>query len=425
MTQPTQQAPNQIQRLTQFLRSPLFPIFMIVFVDVLGLGITIPVLPLFAQNLFSATPLQITLLQSAYFLAQFVASPQLGRMSDKVGRRPVLLLSQIGTFAAFLISGSAIGLPILYLARIVDGLTGGNISVAQAYLSDVTDEKNRAQGIGIVNAAFGSGFLFGPAFGAFMASQFGPRVPFFIAAVISLVTISLTFFKLPESLTAERRARMKPRDGAAKKSPIGVFRVPGVALLMVIAFSGQLAFFSFQSVWVLWAEKILFAGFDPKVGQQAIGGILSLVGFTGVLTQVFLVKPIVRRYGERAMVAGGLFVRSIPWVLMTFLPYVALIAVAAPLISFGNGLIVPGLMAMLTYLVPPGERGYAIGLAESVQGLGRISAPLVAGLLFENVSPGAPLGFAALIGFLSAGIALALWRMPVGRPAAKQEGGPA
>ena len=398
---------------------------MIVFVDVLGLGITIPVLPLFAQNTFGASAIQVTLLQSAYFLAQFIASPQLGRMSDKYGRRPVLLVSQIGTLAALLISGSAIGLPLLYLARIVDGLTGGNISVAQAYLSDITDEKNRAQGIGIVNAAFGSGFLFGPAFGAFMASQFGPRVPYFAAACVSLVTISLTFFKLPESLTAERRAKMKPRDGAKKKTAIEMLRLPGVALLMVIAFAGQLAFFAFQSIWVLWAEKVLFAGFDPKVGQQGIGAILSLVGFVGVLTQVFLVKPIVRRYGERAMVAGGLFVRSIPWVLMIFLPYVALIAVAAPLISFGNGLIVPGLMAMLTYLVPADERGYAIGLSESVQGLGRITAPLIAGVLFQRVSPGAPLGFAALVGFLSAGVALALWRLPTVRPAAKQEGGPA
>lgn len=418
MTHPSD---SLLSRFARFLRSPLFPIFMIVFVDVLGFGITIPVLPLFAQNVFDASPLQITLLQSAYFLAQFIASPQLGRMSDRVGRRPVLLLSQTGTLAAFLISGSAIGLPFLYLARIVDGFTGGNISVAQAYLSDVTEEKNRAQGIGIVNAAFGTGFLFGPAFGAFTASQFGPRVPYFIAAVISLVTISLTFFKLPESLTAERRAKMKPRDGAKKKGPGEMFRLPGVGLLMIIAFAGQLAFFSFQSIWVLWAEKILFAGFDPKVGQQAIGGILSIVGFTGVMTQAFLVRPIVRRYGERAMVAGGLFVRSIPWVLMVFLPHIALISAVAPMISLGNGLIAPGLMALLTYLVPSDERGYAIGLAESVQGLGRITAPLAAGLLFEHVSPGAPLGFAATIGFLAAGVALALWRIPAANPAAVRE----
>lgn len=389
---------------------------MIVFVDVLGFGITIPVLPLFAQNAFQATPQQITLLQSAYFLAQFIAAPQLGRWSDRWGRRPVLLLSQTGTLAAFLISGSAPMLAFLYLARNVDGFTGGNVSVAQAYLSDVTDEKNRAQGIGIVNAAFGAGFVFGPAFGAFVAAQFGPRLPYFIAAGISLLTISLTYFLLPESLTPERRAAMPRRAGLRPKSRLEMLRVPGVGLLMLIAFAGQLAFFSFQAIWVLWSEKVLFAGYDDKFTQQAIGGILALVGFFGILTQILWVKPIVKRFGERVMVAGGLLVRSIPWAIMAVFPSIALIIAVAPLISFGNGLVLPGLTALLTYLVPPDERGYAIGLSESVQGLGRISAPLIAGALFQYVSPGAPLAFAALIGFISAAIALALWRLPVKRP---------
>jgi DHA1 family tetracycline resistance protein-like MFS transporter len=297
----------------------------------------------------------------------------------------------------------------------VDGFTGGNISVAQAYLSDITDEKNRAQGIGVVNAAFGSGFLFGPAFGALLAGWLGPRVPYFVSAVISLITISLTFFLLPESLTSERRAQRQPRAGAQKKNSLEMLRLPGIALLMVIAFAGQLAFFSFQSVWVLWADAVMLTDYPPDTAQLIIGVTLSLVGFVGVLTQVFLVKPIVKQFGERAMVAGGLFMRSIPWVMMVFFPVVAAIGVTAPLISFGNGLIVPGLVALLTYLVPPDERGYAIGLSESIQGLGRISAPLIAGWLFDNVGPSIPLGFAATIGFVSAALALLLWRLPINR----------
>jgi len=414
-------SPSFFARLARFLRSPFFPIFMIVFVDVLGLGITIPVLPLFAQNEFGATALQITLLQSTYFLAQFIASPQLGRLSDRFGRRPVLLLSQSGTFTALLISGSAGALPFLYLARIIDGLTGGNISVAQAYLSDITDEKNRAQGIGVIAAAFSSGFLFGPAFGAFMAAQFGPRAPYFVAAGISLLTICLTYFMLPESLTPERRAAMPRREGAKRRSSLDLLRLRGVALLLLIAFGGQLGFFAFQSTYVLWSEKVLFVGYDTKFVQQAVGFILTYVGLAGIITQAFLVKPIVQRFGERAMVAGGLLTRSIAFALMAALPIIPLIVVTSPLISFGNGLVFPGLTALLTYLTPPDERGYAIGLSESVQGLGRISGPLVAGWLFDNVSHGSPMGFAALAGFLSMAVSLILWRIPIAKPTTKPE----
>ncbi|MBI3244308.1 MAG: MFS transporter [Chloroflexi bacterium] len=410
MTQ-TQESENQFVRFARFLRSPLFPIFMIMFVDVLGVGMTIPVLPLFAQNQFGASAFQITLITSAYFLAQFIASPQLGRMSDKFGRRPVLLVSQSGTLAAFLISGAAVALPFLYLARIIDGFTGGNISVAQAYLSDITDEKNRAQGIGLVNAAFSTGFLFGPAFGAFMAAQFGPRTAYFAAACFSITTILLTYFLLPESLTPERRATMKPKEGAKKNSSLEMLRLPGVAILMMVAFVGQLGFFAFQSVFVLWSEKVMFVSYNAKFVQQAVGFILTYVGVVGIITQTFLVKPIVSRFGERMMVAGGLLTRSLAFAIMALSPLIPLVIVTVPLISFGNGLLMPGLIALLTYLVPPGERGYAIGLAESVQGLGRISGPLVAGFLFDRVNPSAPMGFAAIVGVLGVIVSLSLWRI--------------
>lgn len=409
MTSP-EPTPTFADRARGFLKSPFFPIFMIVFVDVIGFGITIPVLPLFAQNAFDASPLQITLLQSAYFAAQFIASPQLGRWSDRFGRRPVLLFSQAGTLLAFLISGSAVGLWMLYIARIIDGFTGGNVSVAQAYLSDITDEKNRAQGIGIVNAAFGTGFLFGPAFGGVMATFFGPRMPYFAAAIFSIITVCLTYFVLPESLTPERRARMKSRAGAKPPSPLEILRLPGVGLLMVIAFINQLGFFIFQAIWVLWADKVLLVGFDPNWVQAGVAGILSLIGLVGVLTQFFWVRPIVKRFGESRMVTGGLFVRSIPWLLMAFLPYIVLIVVFAPLVSFGNGLVLPGLIALLTYIVPPEDRGYAIGLSESIQGIGRISAPLIAGWTFEHISFGSPLLLAGLLGIIASGMSLLLWR---------------
>ncbi len=398
---------NQFARLGRFLRSPMFPIFMIVFVDVLGVGITLPVMPLYAQGLFQATALQISLLQSTYFMAQFFASPYLGRLSDRYGRRPVLILSQSGTFLALLMSGWAPGLVFLYIARIIDGLTGGNISVAQAYLSDITDEQNRARGLGVVNAAFGSGFVFGPAFGALMAAQFGPRVPFYIAAGVSLITITLSTFLLPESLTPEKRAAAEAR----RRSRLGnwaLLKLPGMGLLMAVAFGGQFAFFAFQSTYVLWSEKIMFPGHDPQYVQQAIGWILTLVGIFGIITQFWLVAPLVKRFGEKGLVTAGNFMRGVAWVVMVALPIVPAVVAVVPLLSIGGGVMVPALIALITYTTPPDQRGQAIGLAESIQGLGRILGPVVGGFLFQFVNPSAPMVVAATLSFITFAMTLKL-----------------
>lgn len=401
----------------------MLPIFMIVFVDVLGVGITLPVLPLYAQDVFGATAQQVTLLASVYFAAQFFASPRLGRLSDRVGRRPVLILSQAGTFVALLTSGAASSLLFLYLARTIDGLTGGNISVAQAYLSDITDEKDRAHGLGVVHAAFGSGFIFGPAFGALAAAHFGPRVPFFIAAGVSLLTISLSYFLLPESLTPERRADAQDAARRAGRPPVGnlaLLRVPSVALIAALAFGSQFAFFSFQSVYVLWAEKVLFPSRDPQFVQQAIGWILTLVGVCGIATQFWLVRPLVRRFGEKAMVAGGTVMRTLAWVLMALIPSVALAVAVIPLIAVGNGISIPALLALLTYSAPANQRGQAIGLMEAVQGLGRILGPVAAGFLFQRLNPNAPMALAALLGVATTVTSAGLWRgrrPPVGQRA--------
>jgi len=399
-------------RILRFLRSPMFPIFMIVFVDVLGLGITLPVLPLYAQNTFGATARQIALLSSAYFVAQFLASPWLGRLSDRVGRRPVLILSQTGTLAALLTSGLASGLFFLYVARIVDGLTGGNISVAQAYLSDITDEKNRASGLGVVNASFGTGFIIGPAFGALVAAHFGPRVPFFVAAGVSLLTILLSYFLLPESLTPERRKQdLARKAGRPSVSNLALLRLPGVTLIALIAFGTQFAFFSFQPTYVLWAERLLFPGRDAQFVQQAVGGILTFVGVCGVITQFWLVKPMVRRFGEKAMVAGGNAIRGLAWAVMAFVPSVMWVVLVTPLLAIGGGVAFPALIALLTYAAPPDQRGQVIGLTESVQGLGRILGPVVAGELFQRVSPGAPMMLSALVSVLTVAISAGLWQI--------------
>ena len=394
---------------------------MIVFVDVLGLGITLPVLPLYAQNVFGASATQITLLASVYFTAQFLASPRLGRLSDRVGRRPVLIISQSGTLLALLLSGAATTLPLLYVARIIDGLTGGNVSVAQAYLADITDQRNRARGLGLVSAAFGAGLIFGPAFGALVAARFGPRVPFFIAAVVSALTVTLSWRLLPESLTPERRAALARASAAGTNASRrqALLRTPGVLAIFGIGFLAQLSFFSFQSTYVLWTEAVLFPNRDPQFVQAAVGGFLTFVGVAGIITQFWLVGPLVARFGERSMVAGGTAMRGLAWALMAAAPVLGMMLPALLLIAVGGNVAVPALIALLTYLVPGDQRGFSIGMMESVQGLGRIAGPIAAGWLFERVSPNAPLWLAAAASLATLAATSALWRahpMPQAAP---------
>ncbi len=405
---------NTFSRAGEFIRSPRFPIFMIVFVDVLGLGITIPVLPLFAQNQLHADAWQITALTSVYFTAQFFASPWLGRLSDRVGRRPVLIFSQLGTLAALLMTGSAPAIFLLYVARTIDGLTGGNISVAQAYLSDITDEKNRARGLGLVNASFGLGFVFGPAFGSLVAAYFGPRVPFFVAAGMSFITILLSTFLLPESLPPERRKREQAVAALAPRGRgLALLRIPAVAILLLIAFGSQVGFFSFQTVFVLWMKRLVFPGQPDTFVQQAIGAIFTFVGLFGIATQFWLIGPAVKRFGEKKLAIGGNLARGVAFGIMALAPTVFTVVPVIPLVAMGGGFALPATIALLTYAAPPGERGQAIGLFQSVSALGSILGPLLAGFLFETVHPNAPMIAAAIVMGLTTLVGLNLFRFPL------------
>ena len=408
---------NQLDRVGRFLRSPRFPIFMIMFVDVLGVGITIPVLPLFAKTDLGAAAWQVTTLTSVYFVAQFFAAPWLGRLSDRVGRRPVLILSQAGTLAALIITGLAPSIVILYLARIVDGLTGGNISVAQAYLSDITDEKNRARGLGVVNAAFGLGFIFGPAFGGIMAARFGPRVPFFAAAVVSLCTVLLSTFLLPESLPPERRKR--ETEAAAQgehRHGLELIAAPAVGVLLAVAFLSQFSFFGFQTIYVLWSQKLVFPTLPRDTFQEVIGAILTFVGVVGIVTQFWLVGPLVRRFGEKRLVLFGNLSRLIAFATFALTASAVATIGVIPLLAGGGGVALPATIALLTYAAPPGERGHMVGLYQSAAALGSVAGPILSGYLFEQVNPNAPMVAAAILMALTVAFAVSVQFMKVESP---------
>lgn len=401
--------------LTTFYRSQLFVPFLIVFVDVLGMGITIPVMPLYAQGELGASAFEVALTATVFFAAQMLAAPLLGQLSDRVGRKPVLVLSQLGTCAALIMSGAAPALWVLFAARVLDGVTGGNVTVVQAHISDISAPQDRARSMGVVHAAFGAGFMFGPALGGVLGAELGPRVPFFVAACLSVLTIALTIFKLKES---HPPAAQEPSDAPApRKSLSGVYALssmgelaslPGMAPLLLIGFAIQLAMFCFQATWVLWAERVLFAGYEPRAVQHWMGAVFTLVGTVGVLTQAFIVGPAVRRFGERTLIAFGLTARGVASVVMASWPLLLPTMLVLIFPPMGNGLAQPSLIALVTYVLPPARRGEGMGMLAAVEGFGRVLGPMLSGVLFERVSPGAPMMVAGVLSWLIALLALRL-----------------
>jgi DHA1 family tetracycline resistance protein-like MFS transporter len=408
--------------LGRFLRSPLFPIFLIVFTDVVGMGMIIPVLPLFAKDDLGATPMQIALLATVYSLAQLVAAPRLGRLSDRVGRRPVLILSQFGTLSAMLLTAWAPHLAILYLARVLDGFTAGNVSAAFAYVSDVAEPKDRARAMGVINAGFGAGFMFGPALGGLLGGAYGPRVPFLVAAGVSLLSITLAYFRLreperqraPDAAQETESPSERPLEQGGEEPPLT--SLPGVKWLFAMGAGMQMAMLTFTSTWVLWADEVLVAGYPEAQQQRLIGYVFAVIGTCGLLTQAFLVGPLVRRFGERKLIFGGLLLRGSSFSAMGAFPVLPATFAIAPMMSLGGGLSVPSIMATLTNSVPGHRRGQALGAMNAWETTGRLVGPVLGGALFELVSPSAPLFAGGAICMLTAFLTFGIPRSVRGHP---------
>jgi DHA1 family tetracycline resistance protein-like MFS transporter len=285
--------------------SRLLTIFIIVFVDLLGFSLILPLLPYYAE-VYGATPLVVGLLVASYAAAQLIGAPVLGRLSDRYGRRPVLLLSVGGTWVGFLLLAFAAPLGnflasliapqfanawiigVLFLSRVLDGLTGGNITVAQAYIADVTDEKNRARGLGLVGAAFGLGFIVGPAFGGFL-SRWGYYVPALAAALISFLNLIAIFFFLPESLTQEVRqaSLLRKRPPFTLKALVQALNRPLVGPLLHVRFFYGMAFAMFQTIFSLYCQAI-------GLSSQTTGYLLAYVGLLSVIVQGGLIGILTR-----------------------------------------------------------------------------------------------------------------------------------
>lgn len=370
------------------LKSPLLPIFLIIFVGLMGFGIILPVLPLYAEQ-FGASPTVIGILAGSYSLAQFLVTPYFGAAGDRYGRRPILIISQIGTIISFVLMGFAWSLPILFLARVLDGISGGNIATAQAYISDVTDDKDRAKAFGLIGAAFGLGFILGPAIGGLLSADGNYRRAAFAAASISLVSLLLTIFFLPESRTAAmRREVSKPRllDVAALRQ---AFATEQLGLLLVIFVVFNFAQASFQNIFALFGERRF------EWGPKQTGLILAYVGFLAVLIQGGAIGPLVRRFGERRLVQVGLLLVSSSLFITAFVTRWPLLLITLIPLALGSSLATPSLNSLITRDTPPKDYGRVIGLSQAGAALARVLGPLCAGAALQYGDVPAPFLLAA------------------------------
>ena len=369
----------------------LFSILLVVFIDLLGFSLILPLLPYYAET-FNASKFVTGLLIAVYALMQLIGAPILGRLSDRYGRRPILLVSVFGTFLGFLLLGVANALWILFAARILDGITGGNLSVAQAYISDVTDAKNRAKGLGLIGAAFGVGFIIGPVTGGIL-SQYGYNVPAFVAAGLAFINFILIYAWLPESLTKEKMEQLgeQKKPSVTLDALVTALKRPFTGSLLITRFFFSLAFAIFQTIFSLYA----LAKFN--LTARDTGFVLTYVGVLSVFVQGFLVGRLTNRFREDHLITFAVALMAVSLLGWALAPSVFWLLVVLTPTSISGGILNTLLSSTLTKAVAPQEIGGILGLSASVESSTRIIAPILGGALLEKVGTWSPGAFGAIV----------------------------
>lgn len=377
----------------------MFAVFFSIFLDLVGFGIIIPLLPFYAEH-YGASAFMVTWLATAFSLFQVIFSTIWGRLSDRIGRRPIFLACLGLSAAAYLWVGLAESFIALLLARSLSGIAGGKISVAQAIIADVTTPETRAKGMGLIGAAFGLGFVAGPAIGGFLVGSdpANPdfQTPMFVAAGLSAVGLILAIFTVKESLSPEEKAASKSADRPSLRTEIrNILSMPYIPWLIGLFFIVSFVFVQVETLFPLWTERNL--NWTP----HELAFCFTYIGVLMVIMQGGLIGPLTRKFGEQKLTLSGMILLSVGLLTTISVYNFNVFIVAVTLITLGIALLNPSMASLISLAAPKGQQGSTLGVANSASGIGRIAGPLWAGFLFDFVHFDAP--------FILGGIIIAIF----------------
>lgn len=388
-------------------RSPLIVIFLTVFIDLVGFGIIIPLSPYLARK-FDASATEIGLLMAIYSIMQFLFSPIWGAISDRVGRRPVILIGLLGSAFSYLAFAFSETLWLLFLARGLAGVFGGNISTAHAYIADVTSPEERSKGMGLIGAAFGLGFIFGPLLGGLLGTlgnQIGSEPPFGLsfsalgAAVLCLGNFTFAYFVLKESLTDKNVQSVRQR----RNRLVEIWRhlrQPTVGPLIIVFFLSGLAMAQMEAMLFPYVADV----FGWGLRMASFG--FAYVGVLMVFTQGYLIRKWMPKFGEPVLLAGGLGLFSLSLVGLSVSTTISILAISMTILAIGNGLMRPPNLGIISLLTPSNEQGAVMGVTNSIAALARIIGPILGGVLYERVGKVSPFLFAGVLAAIALAIVL-------------------
>ena len=364
-------------------RSPLAVLFVVVFMDLVGFGMILPVLPYYAET-FGASKATVGYLFASYSLMQFIFSPLWGRLSDRVGRRPVLLISIAGTAVGFALYGLSDSLILLFASRLLAGGMAANLSVAQAYVADVTNAENRAKGMGMIGAAFGLGFVMGPVLGGELG-RWGTWAPGFGAAALSLVNWVVALLVLKEP---ERAKDTRSRMSWAKCSRM--LATPELSGLIAVFFITTFAFANMEATFALMIERTVFSGVPHAILGTYAGRLFAFIGICMVIIQGGIVGRLTRWAGEEKLIIAGLTIQGVFLLLMPYAPTVVWLMPVLAAVAIGSGITNPSVHSLLSRRSPADVQGGILGISQSASSLARVVGPVCGGLLFQNLGLSAP-----------------------------------